>query len=87
MDSNTSRLLDNGVKMTIKCLTGDKKYKGSVITLKGVRLEKLDGLTFDYSANNISTFNVAFTYLDFTFTPGALGTTAGVIGTIDSLIS
>lgn len=87
MDSNTSRLLDNGVKMTIKCLTGDKKYKGSVITLKGVRLEKLDGLTFDYNANNISTFNVAFTYLDFTFTPGALGTVAGVIGTIDSLIS
>lgn len=41
-----SPLLDNGVVMTIKCLTGDDKYKGSVITLKSVRFEKLDGLSF-----------------------------------------
>ena len=39
-------LLDNGVKMTIKCLTGDKKYKGAVITLNQVRFEKLEGLNF-----------------------------------------
>lgn len=41
-----SPLLDNGIVMTIKCLTGDDKYKGSVITLKSVRFEKLDGLSF-----------------------------------------
>lgn len=41
-----SPLLDNGVVMTIKCLTGDDKYKGSVITLNSVRFEKLDGLSF-----------------------------------------
>ena len=87
MDSTTSRMVSNGVKMTIKCLTGDKKYKGSVITLRDVRLEKLDGLTFDYSANNISTFGVSFTYLDFTFTPGALATVGGVFSGINSLIS
>jgi hypothetical protein len=39
-------MLDNGVTMTIRCLTGDDNYKGSLITLKGVRLEKLDGLSF-----------------------------------------
>ena len=43
---DSATLLDNGITMTIKCLTGDKKYKGSVITLNSVRLEKLDGLSF-----------------------------------------
>lgn len=42
----SSQLLDNGVVMTIKCLTGDDNYKGSVITLNSVRFEKLDGLSF-----------------------------------------
>ena len=50
---NSSVLLDNGVVMTIKCLTGDDNYKGSVITLKSVRFEKLDGLSFDYSSGDI----------------------------------
>lgn len=42
----SSPLIDNGIKMTIKCLTGDKNYKGSVIELRDVHLEKLDGLSF-----------------------------------------
>ena len=50
---NSSVLLDNGVVMTIKCLTGDDNYKGSVITLESVRFEKLDGLSFDYSGGDI----------------------------------
>lgn len=83
----SSTMIDNGVTMTIKCLTGDDNYKGSVITLKSVMLEKLDGLSFDYNGGNISTFNVSFQYLDFNFTPGALATAAGVIGAVDTLIS
>ncbi len=43
---NSASLLNNGVTMTIKCLTGDNDYKGSVITLNQVRFEKLDGLQF-----------------------------------------
>ena len=43
---NTSAMISNGVVMTIKCLTGDNSYKGSVITLNSVRFEKLDGLAF-----------------------------------------
>ena len=84
---NSSVLLDNGVVMTIKCLTGDDNYKGSVITLKSVRFEKLDGLSFDYSGGDIQKFNLNFQYLDFTFTPGGLGTVAGVIGAVDSLLT
>ena len=82
-----STMLNNGVKMTIKCLTGDDKYKGSLITLNSVMLEKLDGLSFQYSGGDISTFNVSFSYLDFNFTPGALAGAAGIIGAIDTLVS
>ena len=60
MDSGTSRLLDNGVKMTIKCLTGDKDYKGSIVTLNSVWLEKIDGLSFEYSGNDVSKFTLTF---------------------------
>lgn len=73
--------------MTIKCLTGDKSYKGSLITLNDVRIEKLPGLSFDYGANNISTFDLAFSYLDFTFTPGALGKAAGFMGALEKIVS
>lgn len=83
----SSTMINNGVKMTIKCLTGDPNYKGSVITLNSVMFEKLDGLQFQYSGGEASTFTLGFQYLDFNFTPGALAQAAGVIGAIDSLIS
>lgn len=82
-----STLVNNGHTMTIKCLTGDPKYKGAVVTLRNVFLEKVDGLSFGYSNNEISKFNVSFNYLDFTFTPGALGKAAGILGGIDKMIS
>lgn len=82
-----SALVNNGHTMTIKCLTGDPKYKGAVITFRNVFLEKVDGMQFGYSNNEISKFSVSFNYLDFTFTPGALGKAAGVLGGIDKLIS
>ena len=79
--------MNNGVTMTIKCLTGDSKYKGAVVTLNMVRFEKLDGLNFDYSGGDVSKFNISFEYLDFTFTPGALGKAAGVLGAVKSLVT
>lgn len=82
-----STLISNGITMTIKCLTGDEKYKGSIITLNNVQFEKLDGLSFQYNSGDVSTFNLGFQYLDFTFTPGALGAVAGVVGAVDSMIS
>lgn len=87
MDNATSQLLDNGVKMTVKCLTGDPKYKGALITVNQVRFEKLDGLQFDYSSGDISKFNVSFQYLDFSFTPGGLSKPAGLLGAASSLLS
>lgn len=83
--SNISKL-DTGYKMVIKCLTGDPKYKGSTITLNSVFLEKLDGLSFQYQGGDVSTFNVAFNYRDFNFTPGALNKVSGIAGAVNSLI-
>lgn len=68
-------------------MTGDDNYKGSVITLNSVRLEKLGGLEFTYSGGEPSMFNVEFSYIDFDFTPGALSKVAGVLGAAKSLLS
>lgn len=81
------KLLDNGVVMTIKCLTGDKDYKGSVITLKSVNFEKVNGLSFQYEGGSVSTFDLNFQYIDFTFTPGSLKKAGGVAGAASSLLS
>ena len=83
---NNGRKLDSGMKMTIKCINGDPDYKGSVITLNSVRFNKIDGLKFGYSQNEISKFQVSFTYLDFNFTPGILAKAAGIIGTANSIL-
>ena len=84
--SGSSTLVNTGYTMTIKCLSGDDKYKGSLITLNNVIFEKVEGLQFGYSNNDISKFNVSFQYLDFTFTPGALGQAAGIVGGVSKLI-
>ena len=42
--ANNPNMIDNGVTMTIKCLTGDSNYKGALITLNSVRFEMLEGL-------------------------------------------
>ena len=41
----SSTMIDNGVTMTIKCLTGDENYKGSVITMDFIA--KKEGYTLD----------------------------------------
>lgn len=84
---NSVQMLDNGVTMTIKCLTGDKNYKGSVITLNQVRVEKIDGLNFSYAGGDPQKFNITLSYLDFTFTPGGLSKVGGVLGAIESMVS
>lgn len=84
---NSSQMLNNGITMTIKCLTGDKDYKGSLITLNQVRFDKLEGMSFQYSGGEPMTFSLSFQYLDFNFTPGALGKAAGIVGAVNQLIS
>lgn len=84
-NSNVTKV-DNGYKLTIKCLTGDDKYKGSVITLTSIFFNKIDGLQFQYQGGDVSTFNVGFSFRDFEFTPGALALVGGINGTLNSLV-
>lgn len=35
--ANSPSMINNGIVMTIKCLTGDSNYKGSLVTLNSVR--------------------------------------------------
>lgn len=84
---SSSKLANSGYTMTIKCLTGDEKhYKGALVTLRGVRLETVSGLQFNYNSGDISTFTVNYKYIDFSYTPGALGKAAGIVGAVNSLI-
>lgn len=88
MSDSTNVLANSGYTMVIKCLTGDEKnWKGAVITLNGVRFTNVSGLQFGYSNNDISTFSAQFKYIDFSFTPGALGKAAGVFGAVNSLLN
>ena len=51
---SSSKLANSGYTMTIKCLTGDEKnYKGALVTLRGVRLETVSGLQFNYNSGDI----------------------------------
>lgn len=85
--SDSITLLNNGIEMTITCLTGDPKYKGSVITLHQVRPEKIGGFQFAYSGGDVQKFQIDLSYLDFTFTPGGLKKASGVLGAVRSLAS
>ena len=86
LSDSSNVMMNSGYTMTIKILTGDSNYSGSLVTLRGVRLESVDGLTFGYDQNAIQTFSLQFKYIDFTHTPGALGTAAGIIGGVNSIL-
>jgi len=84
---STNYLANSGYTMTIKALTGDEKhYAGSLITLNGVRIENLGGLDFGYDQNDIQTFTISGKLIDFTYTPGAASTAAGILGAANSLL-
>ena len=86
VSDSTNILANSGYTMTIKALTGDSNYAGTMITLNGVRIDNISGLSFAYDQNDIQTFTITGKLIDFTVTPGALGTAANIFGTIDNLL-
>ena len=75
-----------GYTMTVKAMTGDKDYKGSLYTFNGVRFNSLGGLRYSQDGNSISTFDVSFKCIDYNVTPGALAKAAGIVGAAASLL-
>lgn len=82
----SSRMVSSGYTMTIKAMTGDKDYAGAFVTMRGVRLDSVGGLSWDYSANDKQTFTVGGRLVDFTFSPGAVQKAAGVLGAVESIL-
>lgn len=87
MSDATNSMAKSGYTMTIKCLTGDDKYKGMLLTLQHVRFSSVSGLTFGYSDNDISTFDVNCQLINWSATPGALADVANIAGAVNSLVS
>ena len=87
MSDATNSMAKSGYTMTIKCLTGDDKYKGMLLTLQHVRIESVSGLQFGYSDNDISTFEVNCKLISWSATPGALADIANIAGAVNSLVS
>jgi hypothetical protein len=87
MSEASNKLAKSGYTMTIKALTGDKKYKGMLLTLEHVRFESVSGLTFGYSNNDISTFTITCKLINWSATPGALATVANIAASVNSLVS
>lgn len=83
----SSQMANSGYTMTVKALTGDDKYKGTLYTLYGVRIQSVSSLDYSYSGGEVSTFTVSCKCTYFTVTPGALGTVANILGAVNSLIN
>ena len=87
MSDATNSMAKSGYTMTIKCLTGDDKYKGMLLSLQHVRIESVSGLQFGYGDNDISTFEVNCKLINWSATPGALADIANIAGAVNSLVS
>ena len=87
MSDAANQMAKSGYTMSIKALTGDKKYKGMLLTLEHVRIESVSGLSFGYADNDISTFDINCRLINWTATPGALGTVASLAASVNSLVS
>lgn len=77
---------DSGYTMTVKALTGDSKYKGTLLTLNNVRIKSITGLSFGQSKNEMSTFEVNCLLNSWSATPGALGGAAGIGSAVNSIL-
>jgi hypothetical protein len=83
---STNVLVNNGYTMTVKMMDGQRQYKGSMVTLRGVRIVSVGSLSLGYSDNDVSTFDVSFKAMTFSVTPGALETASNILGAINSII-
>lgn len=78
-------LVNSGYTMTIKAI-GDNEHSGSTITLNGVRIKNVGGLSFKNSGGDIQTFEVACSAIDFSVAPGGLGKVSAIGNAVGNLL-
>ena len=86
MSNATTQIAAGGYTMTLKALTGDDNYAGALRTCTGVKLIGIDGLSFGQSMNEVQTFAVQGQMQQYSVTPGAMSTAAGIAGAANSLL-
>lgn len=88
MTSNSNRILNSGLTMIVKGLTGDDKhYNGFQMTIRGIRIESVSKLSFSSSNNNVQTFDISFNCVDYEITSGGLASTvSNVVGLANSIL-
>lgn len=78
--------VNTGYTINIRALTGDTlNYGGSLIVLKGVRIESITGLDYGYDQSDIQTFTINCKCTSFEMTPGLAGGIANVLGSLNGL--
>lgn len=86
MTDSTNLMVNSGYTMTVKAQNGNSDWPGMLLTLRGVRIETMDGLAFGQNDNDVSTFTIAGKIVDFTATPGAAAGAAGLLGAANSIL-
>lgn len=84
-DSGES-LINSGYTMTLRSLGDGVNYDGMTITLNGVRIKSVSGLSFNTSDAGISTFNIGVNAISFEATMGKLQKISGYAGALKSLL-
>ena len=78
-------LVDSGYTMTIRSLGDGQNHMGMTITLNGVRMKSVSGLTFASTDASVSTFALNLSVISFTATMGALQKISGIGGAIKQI--
>ena len=86
LQDSGSALTNSGYTMVVKAI-GDDNFKGSTITLNGVRIKTCSGLNFSHNGNEVQTFDIGCSAIDFNVTPGAIGKMGAAVGAIGKLVS
>ena len=81
----SSLLANEGYTVTIKAI-GDNVHPGAVITLKNVRFKSISGLSFGQGQNDVSTFQVNCSAVNWETTKGSNAETMGALGAIMTII-
>ena len=85
-DSGES-IVNSGYTMTIRLLGDGLNHKGMTITLNGVRMKGINGISLSSSDSGILTFGLSLSVVSFTATMGSVQKTSGFMGALKSLLS
>ncbi len=76
--------MESGYTLVLRALGDGQNTDGMTVTFTGCRFKDVGALNYDYSAPNVSTFNVQMYAVDFDVTMGKVQKLGGILGAIDT---